>query len=120
MRDALQPSALVPRGFAVDDATCDAAGLLITVRAVNKTSACPECGSICTRVHLRYRPRLADLPIAGKPVRLVVQARRFAQTNAATPSSTPLDGAHPITEGTVTRRAEPPIGGSVQLGASGA
>ncbi|HMG49064.1 MAG TPA: ISL3 family transposase [Inquilinus sp.] len=77
MRDAFRPSALVPRGFAVDDAACDAAGLLITVRAANKTSACPECGSICTRVHSRYRRRLADLPMAGKPVQLVVQARRF-------------------------------------------
>ena len=77
MRDAFRPSALVPRGFAVDDAACDAAGLLIIVRAANKTSACPERGSICTRVHSRYRRRLADLPMAGKPLRLVVLARRF-------------------------------------------
>ncbi|WP_221939270.1 transposase family protein, partial [Mycobacterium sp. KBS0706] len=61
----------------LDDAACDAAGLLITVRPVNKASACPECGSTCTRVQSRYRRRLADLPMAGKPVRLVVQARRF-------------------------------------------
>ncbi len=77
MRDALRPSALVPRGFVVDDAAGDAGGLLITVRPVNKANTCPECGSTCTRVHSRYRRRLADLPIAGKPVRLVVLARRF-------------------------------------------
>ena len=29
------------------------------------------------RVHSRYERRLADLPMAGKPVRLVVAARRF-------------------------------------------
>lgn len=29
------------------------------------------------RVHSRYRRHLADLPMAGKPVRLVVRARRF-------------------------------------------
>ena len=77
MRDTLRPSALVPHGFTVDEVAGDAAGLLITVRPVNKASACPNCGAICTRVHSRYRRCLADLPMAGKPVRLVVQARRF-------------------------------------------
>ncbi|OWJ69230.1 ISL3 family transposase [Inquilinus limosus] len=77
MRNALRPSTLVPRGFVVNDAICDAAGLLITVRAGNKANACPDCGAICRRVHSRYRRRLAEPPMAGKLVRLVVLARQF-------------------------------------------
>jgi len=79
--NAVQPtfkaSTLVPRGFVVDDATSDEAGVLIMVRSVALVSACPGCGARSGRVHSRYRRRLADLPIAGRPVRVVVLARRF-------------------------------------------
>src|SRR5829696_6131781 len=77
MQQAFRASALVPRGFVVDDATSDDAGALITVRSVARAGACPGCGSPSERVHSRYRRRLADLPISGRPVRLVVLARRF-------------------------------------------
>jgi transposase len=61
----------------VDDATSDEAGALIMVRSVALVSACPGCGTQSGRVHSRYRRRLADLPIAGRPARVVVLARRF-------------------------------------------
>jgi hypothetical protein len=50
---------------------------VITVHAVRRASACPSCATRSERVHSRYRRRLADLPISGRPVRLVVVARRF-------------------------------------------
>ncbi len=77
MQQAFRASALVPRGFVVDDATNDDVGPLIAVRPATKASACPGCGSLSEQVHSRYRRRLADLPISGCPVRLVVIARRF-------------------------------------------
>ncbi|MGO8918493.1 MAG: ISL3 family transposase [Stellaceae bacterium] len=77
MQQALRPSALVPRGFVVDGASSDGAGMVIAVRAVSSANACPECGTNSERVHSRYRRRLVDLPMAGRPVRLVVVARRF-------------------------------------------
>lgn len=77
MVQALRPSALVPRGFVVEEAVGDDGGALITVRPLSRSNACPGCGTISERVHSRYRRRLADLPLAGKPVRLVVAARRF-------------------------------------------
>lgn len=77
MQQAFRPSALVPRGFAVDGVSSDDAGMVIAVRPMNRTSSCPGCGRSSKRVHSRYRRRLADLPIAGRPVRLVVVARRF-------------------------------------------
>ncbi len=77
MRQALRPSALVPRGFVVDGTSSDGPGLVIAVRPVSRTSKCPGCGTNSERVHSRYCRRLADLPLAGRPVRLVVVARRF-------------------------------------------
>ena len=70
-------SDLVPRGFAVDDVVMDGTAALITVRALTAACACPGCGTRSERIHSRYRRRLADLPIAGRPVRLMVLARRF-------------------------------------------
>ena len=77
MQPAFRTSTLVPRGFVVDEATNDGDGALMTVRSAAKAGACPDCGSLSERVHSRYRRRLADLPISGRPVRLVVVARRF-------------------------------------------
>jgi hypothetical protein len=54
------PSTVVPRSLAVDEATLDGSGALITVRAMTKTSVCPGCGTPSERVHSRYRRRLAD------------------------------------------------------------
>jgi transposase len=77
MPQALRPSALVPRGLVVNGVSLDGAVMVIAVRAVGSANACPECRTNSERVHSRYRRRLADLPMAGRPVRLVVVARRF-------------------------------------------
>ena len=77
MQRSLRPATLVPRGFVVDEIISNGAGAQITVRGVGSSSLCPGCGRASERVHSRYRRHLADLPMAGKPVRLVVRARRF-------------------------------------------
>jgi transposase len=77
MQQTLRPSALVPRGFVVESAVCDGATTLITVRHTSKASPCPACGTSSERIHSRYLRRITDLPMAGRPVRLVVVARRF-------------------------------------------
>ena len=77
MQQGFRSSTLVPRGFAAESAVFGDTGTLITVRHARKTSACPRCGRISERVHSRYRRRLLDLPVAGRPVRLIVVARRF-------------------------------------------
>ena len=77
MQQALRSSSLVPRGFVMDGATTDDAGMVITVRAVSRANSCPGCGTSSERIHSHYRRRLGDLPIAGRPVRLLVMARRF-------------------------------------------
>ena len=77
MQHAFRPSTLVPRGFAVDGVSSEDGGVVIAVHPTSSGSACPECGRVSERVHSRYRRRLADLPMAGRPVRIVVMARRF-------------------------------------------
>jgi transposase len=74
---ALRSSTLVPRGLAVESVALDGGEAVIVVRAASRASVYPGCGARSDRVHSRYRRRLADLPIAGHPVRLVVNARRF-------------------------------------------
>lgn len=77
MSKALRPSELVPRGFAVESAVAEGSGTIITVRALAATSRCPTCGGSTRRVHSRYLRTVFDLPLSGRVVRLVVQARRF-------------------------------------------
>jgi transposase len=77
MQQAFRASALVPRGFSVKETISDGAELLIAVRPVAKTSTCPGCRRPSGRVHSRYRRSLADLPIAGRRVRLIAHVRRF-------------------------------------------
>jgi transposase len=77
MEHALRPSAIVPDGFAVESAVCDGGTTLIMVRPTSNTSACPRCGTRSDRIHSRYLRHATDLPLAGRPVRLVIVARRF-------------------------------------------
>ncbi len=77
MHQALKPSTLVPPGFVVESATCDGAATTITVRRASSSSLCPGCGTRSERIHSHYLRRAADLPLAGRPVRLVIAARRF-------------------------------------------
>jgi transposase len=77
MARTLRPSDFVPRGFHVESAADDGAMIVITVRPTSKTGRCLDCSAIATRVHSHYHRSLADLPLAGRQVRLVVVARRF-------------------------------------------
>jgi transposase len=77
MGQTLRASTLVPRGFVVEDVIGDGVATVIRVRPASIGSACPGCGTRSERIHSRYQRRLVDLPLAGKPVRLVVEVRRF-------------------------------------------
>jgi transposase len=53
----------------------------VTVRSTKMTAPCPSCGETATRIHSRYHRRLADLPVSGSPVSLVLVVRRFLCLN---------------------------------------
>ena len=54
-------------------------GDLVTfrVRARAGDAACPGCRRRSARVHARYQRQLADLPLGGRRVRIIVHVRRF-------------------------------------------
>jgi zinc-finger of transposase IS204/IS1001/IS1096/IS1165 len=68
---------LVPAGFVVESAFCDADTTVITVRPSQGFGLCPSCGTVSRRVHSHYRRRVRELPLSGRTVELVVIARRF-------------------------------------------
>ena len=70
-------AALVPLGFALERVDRADVGTEMVIRSTSRTSVCPEFGCHASRVHSRYRWCLGDLPLAGRPVRVVLIARRF-------------------------------------------
>jgi hypothetical protein len=77
MQQSLRRASLVPAGFVVESAFCDAGSTVITVRPSQSFGLCPSCGTVSRRVHSHYRRRVTDLPLSGRVVQLVVIARRF-------------------------------------------
>ncbi|MGO8063619.1 ISL3 family transposase [Rhizobium johnstonii] len=77
MNTKFRPSDLVPVGFIaecithIDDETC------ILLSRNGATAACPECGRMSRTVRSRYCRQVADLPLSGRRVRLIVRTRRF-------------------------------------------
>jgi transposase len=61
----------------------DQDGDLVTfrVRARASDAACPGCRRRSSRVHGRYQRQLTDLPLGGRPVRVIVHVRRFKCAN---------------------------------------
>ena len=51
--------------------------MTVSVRAAVDECACPACGTFSRRVQSRYWRRVADLPLAGRRVDLVVLMRRL-------------------------------------------
>lgn len=51
--------------------------IILTARTYSKTACCPLCGHPSSRVHSRYRRRLADLPWQEIPARISLWSRRF-------------------------------------------
>ena len=60
----------------------------ITARTRTALLACRGCGVVSARAHDRYRRRLADLACGGRPVQVVLEARRFRCGNPACPVAT--------------------------------
>jgi transposase len=77
MQRVLRPSSLVQPGFVTDDIRSEDGGVVIKLRPISRASSCPLCATQSERIHSRYHRHLADLPVTGRFVRLVILARRF-------------------------------------------
>src|SRR5712692_6047697 len=67
----------LPEGLEVTNIDVIDGVLTISAVSTHPSACCPLCSSLATRVHGHYTRRIADLPCAGQPVRLLVQVRKF-------------------------------------------
>jgi transposase len=51
--------------------------LVLSLSLDTPEAACPLCQQMASRIHSRYVRTLQDMPCVGKPLRLLVQIRRF-------------------------------------------
>jgi transposase len=61
----------------IDRIDHDATGVRLWARRRASAAACGSCGSRSSRVHSRYDRQVADAAIAGRPVVIRLQVRRF-------------------------------------------
>jgi len=72
-------------GFHLDEIhRCDKQ-LTLTATAVRNAAACPLCHRRSRRIHSHYRRRVADLPVCGTPITLILSVRRFFCRNPRCP-----------------------------------
>jgi transposase len=77
MRNGFRISSLVPPGLAFDSVSDSTDSIILTVRSEMAAADCPLCGMPSRRIHSRYLRQVADLPCAGREVRIRVITRRF-------------------------------------------
>ena len=77
MRIGIRISSLVPSGLAVESVSDSPDSIILAVRSEAGAAECPLCGAASRRIHSRYARQVADLPCAGRQIRLRVMTRRF-------------------------------------------
>jgi transposase len=81
--------------------------LRIWVHSGTESAACRRCGQFSSRVHSRYRRRLADAPAGGQPVTLWLGVRRFFCGNSGCKAVTFAEQFEGLT--TPRARRTPPL-----------
>lgn len=77
MRAGIRISSLVPSGLVIESVSDSSDSIILAVRSESSVAGCPLCGARSRRIHSRYDRQVADLPCAGKEIRLRVITRRF-------------------------------------------
>ncbi|MFF2619858.1 transposase family protein [Kitasatospora sp. NPDC058046] len=75
-------------GLVVEEVRDAETGLRITARTACDQARCPQCGASSTRVHDRYRRRIADLAVGGRAVTIALSVRRFRCETSGCPRRT--------------------------------
>jgi transposase len=73
----LTPLLPLPVGLRITSVEAVSDVLTVTIDSCTPVAACPLCGEPSERTHSRYQRTLADLPVAGQRVRLLLTVRRF-------------------------------------------
>jgi transposase len=103
----------LPQFAAVTVDSVEQGGDLVTfrVRARAGDAACPGCRRRSSRVHARYQRQLADLPLGGRRVQIIVHIRRFKCTSLRCAQSTFSEQIPGLT--TPFARRTPPLTGAL-------
>lgn len=72
-----RPAGLVPEGLLLETVISEGTTTEIVAHSKESEGRCPQCGTASGKVHSRYVRRPRDLPLGGRVVRLIIQARRF-------------------------------------------
>jgi transposase len=85
--DAAFLQSLLPAdaGIRITALAVEPAGVNVTLTTSAATATCPHCGTASAAVHARYRRTLHDRACLGRPVRLLVTARKFLCRRADCP-----------------------------------
>ena len=73
----MELSPLLPPGFLFCHQQLTDDSLVIGMIATDAVGACPLCQTPTNRVHSFYQRTLADLPVSGKRVKLLLRLRKF-------------------------------------------
>lgn len=73
------PMTLLPeaQGLRLENVAIDAKTVSLSVASIRPSASCPVCGHKTAKLHSHYRRTVADLPWAGRSVRLSLLIRRF-------------------------------------------
>ena len=77
MRAGIRTSSLIPSGLVIESVSNSSDSIMLAVRSEAGMADCPLCGSSSRRIHSRYDRQVADLPCAGRQIRMRVITRRF-------------------------------------------
>jgi hypothetical protein len=75
----MSPIALLPDlpGCCIEQVSSTEEMITITAHATASSACCPDCQQPSARVHSYYRRSPMTLPSSGRPVRLLLEVRRF-------------------------------------------
>ena len=77
MHHRFQRASLAPEDFSVSSVKIVGGSVQIQLRPRSCSGICPDCGRRSQRVQSQYIRRPADLPLGGRRVELIIEARRF-------------------------------------------
>lgn len=80
MRKSIEGLGLVPPGIVVEHQVVGTDRIVVSGRLASIEAGCPDCGTLSRSCHSRYVRTLADLPVGGRAMALLLTVRRFRCT----------------------------------------
>lgn len=90
----------------IEDVSIAGGATVIRAKTTTALAECPGCGVVSSRIHGRYRRRLADVTLAQRPVMIYLQVRRFLCITAGCARPTFVEQVTGLTQ-RFARRSQP-------------